>query len=242
MDRLWFRPLTRREGRLRLYCFPYAGGGTAVYRRWPELQESLDVVAVQLPGRERRLVEAPFRTVEPMVDSLAAALVAEPREPFAFFGHSLGALVAYEVARRLRAIGGPMPAHLLVSALRAPHLPRRVPELHDLPSDELREALRSYNGTPEDVLDNEELMALVEPTIRADFEAIETYRHRPEPPLSVPITVFGGTADPETTREELEAWRAHTTGAFRLYTLPGDHFFIHALEDELVHLVEQSAI
>jgi medium-chain acyl-[acyl-carrier-protein] hydrolase len=163
--------------------------------------------------------------MEPLVEALAAALPLAG-VPFAFFGHSMGALIAFELARELARRGRPGPLHLFVSGRRAPQVPDREEPLHRLPDPEFVVRLRELNGTPEEVLANGELMQLLLPLLRADFAVHETYEYRPGEPLAVPISALGGIADPEVRRDDLEAWRPETRGAFRLRMLPGDHFFL----------------
>lgn len=169
----------------------------------------------------------------PSVDALVAALAAElPVDlgdglPFAFFGHSLGGLVAYELTRTLRRENRPQPIHLFVSAHLAPHQPPREDPIHALPGPEFRHELRRLNGTPEAVLEHPELMELLEPLLRADFAANETYAHRPGPPLDCPITAFGGHADEDVTPADLEQWAEHTRARFQFHVYPGDHFYLH---------------
>lgn len=221
--------------RLRLFCFPYAGGGASVYHTWPQgLPPDVEVCAVQPPGRERRMSEAPFSSLDELVESAAAGLAPLLDVPCAFFGHSNGALVAFALIRRLRREGLPLPLAFFPSGRTAPHLPRRQPPLHALPEDEFREGLRRLRGTPEEVLEHPELMELFSPLLRADFAIGETYTHREEPPLSIPMTAFGGMGDEDVSREELEAWREHTTGAFGTRIFPGDHFFIRHDQDRVL--------
>jgi medium-chain acyl-[acyl-carrier-protein] hydrolase len=236
---LWFIP--GRPGvdpSLRLFCFPYAGGGAVIYRRWAEsLPRSVEVLAVQPPGRGNRIREAPLLRVSAIVEALAAEVVPYLDRPFAFFGHSLGALVAFELARRLRRERGVEPARLFVSGRRAPHVPGDEPVTHDLPATEFIAELRRLNGTPPEVLEHEELMELMIPLLRADFEVCETYKFEPGPPLTCPVTAFGGIEDRDVTREYIAAWREHTTGPFLMRMLPGDHFFIHSAEATLLQVV-----
>lgn len=165
--------------------------------------------------------------MEPLVEALAGALPLADL-PFAFFGHSLGALVAYELARALRRRGGPEPLALLLAGRRGPRRPPREEPIHALPDAEFMARLRELNGTPEEVLEHGELMQLLLPLLRADFALHETWELRPEEPLGMGISAFGGLADPEVTREDLEDWRGETRGRFRLRMLPGDHFFLHS--------------
>ena len=215
---------------LRLFCFPYAGGGAQVFRAWPgELPPWVEVCAVQPPGRGARMSEPPYKRMTELVPALADALAPALDVPFSFFGHGLGALVAFETARRLREERGVEPALLAVSAQRAPQLPRTEPPAYDLPDDEFVELLRRLRGTPDEVLAHPELLNLMLPILRADFELAETYAYAPAAPLACPVVAFGGLADHRVRREELEAWREQTGARFmlRMFTGVGDHFFIN---------------
>ncbi|GAB4190473.1 MAG: hypothetical protein OHK0022_03290 [Roseiflexaceae bacterium] len=223
---LRFRPSP--QAKLRLFCLHYAGGGASVFQPWAGLlPPQIELWGVQLPGRERRLREAPFVRMAPLADAVTDALRPLLDRPFALFGHSMGALLSFELARRLRREGGPLPVALLLSAHRAPHMPRRERPIHNLPEPELIDELRRLNGTPEEVLSHPELLELLLPLIRADFAACETYEYTEEPPLDCPISVFGGMTDPLVNRDELDAWSTHTAAAFSARVLPGDHFFLH---------------
>ena len=226
----WIGHRTERpDAPLRLFCFPYAGGGASVYRGWGEaLPADVEVLAVQPPGREGRIREPLLRDMDTMIDALDAGLADElDAKPHAFFGYSLGALTAYELARRRRDAGRGEPLHLIVAAHSAPQLPWEDEPLHDLPSDLFRERLRELQGTPAELLDHPELMDLVEPMLRADFRLNETYVHRPGPPLDCPITAFGGVGDDHVPRDELAAWGERTRGGFEVRTIRGGHFFLH---------------
>src|SRR3954453_3800140 len=182
--------------RLRLFCFPYAGGSAQVFRTWSEaLPADVEVCAVQLPGRERRSSETPIRRAALAVEMLASALSRYLDKTFAMFGHSMGAMLAYEVARRLSAEFGCAPDHLFVSGHRAPHLPSRRRPLHHLADDAFIAGVRALNGTPREVFEHPELVELLLPMLRADFELLETYVELPGPRLSCPITALGGNAD-----------------------------------------------
>jgi len=220
-------PRPTPDARLRLFCFPHAGGGASVFYAWPRgLPPQVEVVAVQPPGREGRLMEKPFSSMDELIDAMYPALLPLLDRPFALFGHSNGGLMAFEIARRLRRDGRTMPVHLFGSGRPAPQIALTLPPLHTLDDPDFIDALRRLNGTPEEVLANEEIMRLVLPLLRADFAIGETYRYRDEPPLDVPITAFGGATDPEVSAEQVEAWGEQTTAAFHAKTFPGDHFFI----------------
>jgi medium-chain acyl-[acyl-carrier-protein] hydrolase len=179
------------------------------------------------------VAEAPIRRIEPLVGALHEAITGLLDKPYAFFGHSMGALVAFELARRLRRAGDPAPAHLFLAAFRAPQLPNPNIKIWYLPDDVLKTVLRK-EGTPAKVLDNEELMRALLPTLRADFELCETYEYRDEPPLATPMTVFGGSHDVRVSRDDLEQWRAQAAGHVRISMLPGSHFFVHSGQDLLL--------
>jgi medium-chain acyl-[acyl-carrier-protein] hydrolase len=228
------------EPRLRIFCFPHAGGGASAYGAWPaEMPPDVELVAVQPPGRERRIAEPPFDRMEPLVDAAYAALSPLWNRPFAFFGHSTGALVAFELARRLRREGAPGPLHLVASGRWAPHLSDPEPPVYAMPRDELIAALRRYGGTPDEVLDDPDLMDFILPVLRCDFAVGDTYAYRDEPPLELPITAVGGEADPRVSAEALESWGRHTTGPFACRQLPGDHFFLHADRAPLIALLRE---
>jgi medium-chain acyl-[acyl-carrier-protein] hydrolase len=218
------RDRARDHESLRLWCLPYAGGGAGVFRGWVAAPPGVVVVASQLPGREERFGEPAHDTHAPLIDELIGE-TAQIMPPFALFGHSMGALLAFELARRMPAAGPGAPVALIVCGHRAPHLPNRYPQLRDLGGDELVEELRRLGGTPAEVFEQSELLELLLPLLRADFAVCESYEIAPGPPLCCPIIAFGGRGDRLVESWELEAWRQHTTGAFALRWLDGDHFF-----------------
>lgn len=216
----------RPAARVRLFCFPYAGGGASLYRAWPDaLPATIDVCAVQLPGREGRLRDAPVASMKDLVPMIADGLAPHLAPPFAFFGHSMGAAIAFELARELRRRGRPMPAHLFASACPAPHIPD-TDATHTLSDEGMIEQLRKLGGMSEEVLAHRELMEMILPVFRADAAVTETYAHAEEAPLDVPITAFGGLADAKATRDDMDAWRQHTRAAFALSMVPGGHFYV----------------
>ena len=241
-----FEPRTHAS--LRLFCFPYAGGGASVYRLWPRgLPPDVEVVAVQPPGRESRWREEAFRHVAPMADEALAGLEGQLDRPFVFFGHSMGAILAFEVARRLArsnppGAGGATLRHLIVSGRPAPSMPEVHPPIHDLPRDEFIGQIRRYSGTPEEVLQNDELMGLLEPLLRADFAVSESYEHEAEkaPLLSIPVTAIGGSDDPDVPVEHLAPWAEVTSGPFREHVVEGGHFFVNEQRDETLEIVART--
>ncbi len=224
--RFLVRPRPNPRAKVRLFCFPHAGIGASTYRPWSTDLPMLDVVAIQPPGRESRINEPSFQDYRPYVDAVVPAIQGLVDLPFAFFGHSLGALIAFETCRTLRAHGLPMPFKLFVSGRRAPHLNTGDKGLSQMSDKDLLEELRNYGGTPEELLANEELMSLMLPIVRADFRVHEAYVHEPGEPLNIPMAAFGGIGDPEVPREHIDAWRQHTSAEFLLRMLPGEHFFV----------------
>jgi medium-chain acyl-[acyl-carrier-protein] hydrolase len=224
--------------RLRLFCLPYAGGGANTYRLWPQLlPDEVELCVFQLPGRGARLSDAPFTDSSPLVSNLYDVIEPYLDMPVAFFGHSMGALLAFELARRLRQKSKPEPAHLFLSGRRAAQIPLDGPPIYNLPEAELVEKLRELKGTPKEVFEYPELLQLMIPLLQADFAVCQSYVYSPEPPLNCPITVLGGAEDQEIGRDLLEAWSAQTTSTFYLHMFPGDHFFINTTHAPICRLI-----
>jgi medium-chain acyl-[acyl-carrier-protein] hydrolase len=235
-DRWVHCPRPRPDASLRLFCLPYAGAGASVFFDWPQrVPPNIEICGIQLPGRENRIREEPYRDVVSLARELLCILAPALDLPFAVFGHSMGALLGFELVRQITEAGGTMPSRLLVAASRPPHGPNRRPSVGES-SDELllAEVLR-LGGTPLAVLENQELMALVLPTLRADFTVHETYNS--EDILDVPITAFGGASDPEVSLEEIGGWAMRTRKDFRCHTVEGDHFFLRTSRDALLALL-----
>jgi medium-chain acyl-[acyl-carrier-protein] hydrolase len=189
----------------------------------------VEVCPVQLPGHESRLREPAFDRLGSLVDALVPELLPLLDRPFAFFGHSMGAMIGFETARRLRARKVVGLQHMFVSGRRAPQLPPKGERrTYDLPEAEFIEELGRLNGTPREVLEHPELLELVLPILRADFAICQTYAYTPGEPLNIPITALGGLEDQDVSRTSLEGWREQTSGPFTLHMLPGDHFFVHS--------------
>lgn len=208
-----------------------------MYRDWCEhVPRGVEVCAVQLPGREGRFKERPYTRLADLVQGLVPAFTTQTQVPYVFFGHSMGALVAFEVARELRRRNQPGPQLLMASGCRGPQRRDPDPPIHALPEAEFVEEIRKLNGTPEAVLGNQELLQLLIPVLRADFEVCETYECLPETPLSCPVAAFGGTEDEDVSHEDVAAWSHETTASFTQRMFPGDHFY---LLDQPVPLMQQ---
>lgn len=232
-------PRPQPQARLRLLCFPYAGGGASAFSTWAQrLPASVEVCAVQLPGRENRLREPLFTQLTPLVETLGEVLAGQFDRPFALFGYSMGAIIAFELARLLRRRGMPAPAHLFAAARIAPQVRDQAPPIHLLERDGFIQKLRDLNGTPEVVFQDQDLQRLVIPILRADFAVNEAYIYTPEPPLGLPISALGGTHDPKVSQASLAEWRAQTSAEFRLRMFPGDHFFLNSAQPALLQAVQ----
>lgn len=229
-------PRSNPQAAQRLFCFPYAGVGPSVYRPWlAALPAHIEAKVIQLPGREGRWREPALTSIPDIADRVARAIVPHLQPPFVFYGHSLGALLSFEVTRRLRAAGHALPRHLFVGAHRGPQLPNPHSAIGHLPDDGfIAEVRKRYDGIPQAVLDNPELLELMLPCLRADFNAFETYEYRAEPPLDIPISAFGGDQDGYVKTHEVAGWREQTTGRFRMRVIPGNHFFMQTGRDEVI--------
>jgi medium-chain acyl-[acyl-carrier-protein] hydrolase len=215
---------------VRLFFFPYAGAGATIYYAWSRLFPlEIEPYLVHLPGRDKRISEPLVTDFTPLSESLVQALLPFLDKPFSFFGHSMGALVGFEVARRLRRQYSRLPVHLFVSGRRAPHVIDSRPILHGLPEEEfLAETEHRYGALPEAVLKDRAVLQMFLSMLRADLTLLETYQYTDDVPLECPVSVFGGLQDTTVTQEQLFAWREQTKARFDLKMFPGDHFFVQS--------------
>ncbi|MFC3502068.1 thioesterase domain-containing protein [Micromonospora krabiensis] len=222
----------RNAAPVQLFCLPYAGAGASAFRHWPDaLGADVEVLPVQLPGRENRITEDPrFRVAD-----VARAIAGRATGPYAIYGHSMGGRVAFEVVRELRREGERLPLRLYVGGARAPHVtaPSLFDGLSTVDDDELLRRLGTGGGLPAEVLDHPELVELLLPLLRADFGRVDSYRYAPGEPLPVPVVAFAGRHDAAVTRAHSEAWRQHTAAGFTLREIDGGHFFLHDALPEL---------
>lgn len=227
------RPVARPT--LRLICLPYAGGSAAIYGNWAKaLPADVEMIAVQPPGRANRMFEKPHTRMDALVDELYAAVAPLLDVPYVVFGHSLGSRVGFEIVRMARRRGVRLPEHFIASGSPAPQLPARSKSIHALPRAEFIQELREFNGTPEAVLANEELMELSLPLLRADFMLSETYTPAQEPPLDCTLSVFSGETDRDVQSEHLLAWRTQFLHGGAITMFAEDHFFVDKLREAVV--------
>jgi medium-chain acyl-[acyl-carrier-protein] hydrolase len=223
------------KARLRLFCFPYAGGGASVFRNWQTgMPEGVAIVPARPPGRENRTAEQPIDRIGGMVKAVLAAIGPYLDRPFAFFGHSMGAMIGFELTRALRRHGLPMPAALFVAGARAPQFRKgHVPS--PAPSDEefLRE-IHELEGAPREVLENEELLKYLLPALKADSVLGRMYVYHDEPPVDVPVRAYVGSGDARLPREVILPWKEQTIASFSMREFSGGHFFIHTAEAEFL--------
>jgi medium-chain acyl-[acyl-carrier-protein] hydrolase len=237
-DRALVRWQASAESRLRLFCLPHAGGGADMYRDWARhLAPDIEVIGIRLPGRESRLREPPLHTIPEIVAALMTDVPPWLDRPHAWFGHSFGAVIAYETCLALQRARLPSPVRLLVSSRRAPHLPPRTQPVHSAPLPEFVRRLQALNGMPPEILHDEEVMASLLPMLRADFAATETYAYEAADPLDCPISVYGGQDDPFVATSELPGWQQHTTAACNVRVFSGGHFFLRDASESVLSLI-----
>jgi medium-chain acyl-[acyl-carrier-protein] hydrolase len=240
----WIVPFrTRETSSARLICFPYAGAGAGIYRAWDEqLPTELELWAFQAPGREDRIGETPVADARTLIDHAVASVTALPPKPLILFGHSLGAMLAYETACALNAGGAADLQLLIVSGYRAPQLDPIRPPIAHLPDASFLREIIGLNGTPPEVFEHQELVELLLPMLRADFHIADTYRPPARQPLSIPVIALGSDGDAHARPDDMAAWSGVTSAAFRTHVFRGDHFYLNAHRDELVAYVGRAAL
>jgi len=235
----WFLMYPKVKDKIRIFCFPYAGGGASIYREWVKaFHDDIGVYPIQLPGRESRINEVLMSNMEDLVREISKEIQPFLDKPFIFFGHSLGAKIAYELAKDLRKKCNLEPLHLIISGSRAPQITECRP-IHNLPKDEFIKELYRFSGTSEEVLKSKEIMKLFMPILRADFTLDESYIYSKDKPFKCRITAFGGTEDSEVSREEIEAWKLHTNNNFTIQMFKGGHFFLKPQKELLLQAISK---
>ncbi|WP_191487059.1 thioesterase II family protein [Pseudomonas sp. FEN] len=221
-----------------LICFPHAGGSNATYNGWgPHLSESIQ--RIKLDAFDRHALRATFTEIDSLSSHIVRQLANECR-PVALYGHSMGAILAYEVACKLSNLNTVALAHLFVSGRRAPQLAARLPPVHELPDQAFLQALIVYGGVPEPISGNGRVLGTLLPSIRSDLALVETYRFQPMDRLNCPISAIYATQDPVVERGELKAWQERTTGGFAFHELEGDHFFHSSRPEGLIDIIHRS--
>lgn len=237
-ENLWIIRKLKKRPTFRLFCFCYAGGSAVGFMEWDALiHPRIEICAIQLPGRGARFHEPPYSTIGRLIPDLARAMKGLDDLPCAFFGHSLGGLIAFELARYYRQHCPTMPQHLFVSGCAAPQHRSKSKGLHELDDEQLLEELANFNGTPPEVLEQRELMELILPTIRADFALAERYAYLESQPLGVPMTVLAGEKDKFDSPEQVSGWSMETSAGCDVEWFEGDHFFIHQQVAQVVRCV-----
>jgi medium-chain acyl-[acyl-carrier-protein] hydrolase len=230
--------------RIRLFCFPYAGGGASIFHPWPDyLPSDIETIGIQMPGLESRIMEPPLETIPAAVDMLLPAIYSKLDKPFVLFGHSLGAFISFELTRKFRKRYGLQPLHMFVAGIRAPQILNRNSLIYNLPKADFIEKLQHrYSGLPEEILQNDDILQLVLPGLRASLKMYESYEYIESQSLDCNITAFGAYQDKAATREDLEAWRHQTNRSFSLQMLPGNHFFINSEQDLFLQALSSELI
>ncbi len=226
----------RPEASKRIFCFPYAGGSAAIiYRKWTfNLPEEYEILPVEFPGRGARLQESLKYEMSSLIDELISSIKTQLDKPFVFFGHSMGALVSYELTRKLEQLHLPLPGKLFLSSHSAPQITKRSPIMHKLPRNEFIHELKELNGMPKEFFESEELLDIFLPIIKADYTVCETYKFNSDRKLQMPFVTLRGTNDETVLAEDMLEWAKLTTGDFKFYEFPGDHFFITKQQDEFI--------
>lgn len=240
IDSKWFvRPVKKSDCEMRIFCFPYAGGSATTFLPWVKsLPSWIELVAVQPPGRSSRLFDPPYTQMDSLIDDLISSFANLTDKPYVFYGHSLGSRIAFELSKRCQSMGLALPIHFIASGSRAPFIPCREEHIFDLPEEEFIEELKQLNGTPEEVLDNQELMSLLLPALRADFQIADTYCSDGTQ-VDCPVTVLSGSADTDIKHTDLESWGKVFKKLESLEILQGGHFFIESNVEAVLKIVNR---
>ncbi len=231
-------PKPVQHAKIKLFCLPFAGGSSAIFRSWPKhMPETVEVCAVEIPGRGQRINEPLSERIETLVAELSLEIKNSIDRPFALFGHSLGAILGFEIAHHLKNNFGLKPVHLFLSGTKAPQIESDKKLIYNLPDTEFLAEIKKLNGTPDEVFEHQDLLKLMIPILRADFKLCETYTYEARTPLDCPISVLGGLQDPHIAKETLESWNAQTNGPFFLRMFPGDHFYLNDHQQILLRTI-----
>ncbi len=232
----WFiTPQPKPEAELKILCFPYAGGNASTYLPWSkDLPEHVELIAVQLPGRANRLFEPAHSDMDSLVNEIMTLIPVVIDRNYILFGHSLGSRVAFEVMHQCKLKGLRMPKHFIASGSRAPDIPSRIEAFHHLPDDEFIQELAELNGTPKEILENEELMAICLPALRADFKVSDSHIHKADTVLDCHASLFTGREDSDISESDLTSWEKFFSKTIDRHSFAGDHFFIENNKGEVL--------
>lgn len=224
-----------------MFCFPFAGGGAGAFNSYIHYFKSdISVCPIQLPGREEKIMDAPYTDMNDLVRDLLLEIREYKENKIILFGHSMGAKIAYEVAKELESEDCPVKL-LIVSGNTVPHIPEPNP-IHHLPDEEFERELGRFSGTPKEVLENKELLKFFLPMLKADFTMIERYCLEKVIPLQCPILGLGGTLDKEADKTSMDKWREYTKNSFNLFMFEGGHFFIKDKQKEVCNTILKAII
>lgn len=237
----WFMiPERKSDAKFRLFCFPFAGSGPSVFFKWVnDIDSNIELVAVQLPGREKRLSEPVLYKMDSILEELVPAIIPLLGKPFFFFGHSMGAILAYELVRWLHKNNQKLPLKIYLSGRRAPHLSEKDHPIHNLPDKQFIAKIREYGGLPGEILDNKAFLDFYLPILKADFSVVETYQYKNLPRVNVPFCAMGGDKDLLADVDEIKAWQELTAGDFNYYIIPGNHFFLIDAQKDLINILNK---
>jgi len=227
------------QAKIRLICFPFAGGSASYFHNWQAiLPDQIELLAIELPGRASRIREPFIKNGKELIDQLEKLDDLYQDKPFAFFGHSMGAYIAFELARRLEKKNRVPPIHLFLSGRQAPQIKSKKKILHELPENEFIKEIASLNGMPREVLDNAELMELVSPVLREDCKLLETWSYIDSEKLNVKMTVMYGDQDSSTNNKTVKEWASLSSGKVDSIKFAGDHFFINTKKHAVVEAIK----
>lgn len=232
-------PKVAKDAKIRVFFFPFAGGGAGIYYQWAkDFPSNIEVCCVNLAGREKRFLEKAESNFSNLISDLYRAILPYTNKPFAFFGHSMGALISYELAILFRKNSNILPSCLFLSARSAPHIKHNQEHIHNLPDDLFVERLhKRYNGIPSVIMSEKDLLNLFLPTLRADIKMVELHEHKEKEALSCPIVAFCGSEDNIATKENVSSWKDYTLSNFDIEIIEGDHFFINTSKSIIINKI-----
>lgn len=237
-DRLstWFTSYgAALEGKARIFALPYSGAGASAYYPWSKKTRDMDFLGVQLPGRENRFNEELITHLPTLLNNIITEIKPLINKPYVLFGHSMGGLIAFELAKLIREQALPLPEHLYISAFRAPNMPNFNRAMHNLSDEDFVSELSTYGGLPSEIISNTELLDFFLPILRADFLLTEFYEYKESQPLSIPITTFSGKNDCIVKSGNMSDWRYQTNKSFRHIEYDGDHFFVNNHMESIIN-------